>query len=123
MKSYFGVEKNDNEVLLFNIENMPGLNTGDIFFKRTDEEILILQEYEFLDKEYINKIVDDLSEDEHYDYQLLLDKSIPNVENYWLKKLKDDLLQNRYNLKQVGLYNNLIKDGIENLLEFLKNYE
>jgi hypothetical protein len=43
--------------------------------------------------------------------------------NMWLEKLKKDLLQNKYNLKKVGLYNGLIKEGIENLLESLKDYD
>jgi hypothetical protein len=41
----------------------------------------------------------------------------------WLEKLKKDLLQNKYNLNKVGLYNGLIKEGIENLLESLKDYD
>ncbi len=43
--------------------------------------------------------------------------------NMWLEKLKKDLLQNKYNLTKVGLYNGLIKKGIENLLESLKDYD
>ena len=43
--------------------------------------------------------------------------------NMWLEKLKKDLLQNKYNLNKVGLYNGLIKKGIENLLESLKDYD
>ena len=43
--------------------------------------------------------------------------------NIWLKKLKKDLLQNKYNLSKVGLYNGLLKEGIENLLECLKDYD
>ena len=43
--------------------------------------------------------------------------------NIWLEKLKKDLLQNKYNLTKVGLYNGLLKEGIENLLESLKDYD
>jgi superfamily I DNA and/or RNA helicase len=43
--------------------------------------------------------------------------------NMWLEKLKKDLLQNKYNLNKVGLYNGLIKESIENLLESLKDYD
>ena len=43
--------------------------------------------------------------------------------NMWLEKLKKDLLQNKYNLNKVGLYNGLIKEGIENLLISLKDYD
>jgi hypothetical protein len=39
----------------------------------------------------------------------------------WLEKLKKDLLQNKYNLNKVGLYNGLIKEGIENLFKSLKD--
>jgi hypothetical protein len=48
---------------------------------------------------------------------------VSDSKNMWLKKLKKDLLQNKYNLKKVGLYNGLIKEGIENLLESLKDYD
>lgn len=43
--------------------------------------------------------------------------------NIWLEKLKKDLLQNKYNLNKVGLYNGLIKEGVEDLLESLKDYD
>ena len=43
--------------------------------------------------------------------------------NGGLKKLKKDLLQNKYNLTKLGLYIGLIKQGIENLLIALKDYE
>lgn len=43
--------------------------------------------------------------------------------NIWLKKLKKDLLQNKYNFQKVGLYSGLIKDGIENLLKALNDYD
>lgn len=45
------------------------------------------------------------------------------MNNIWLDKLKKDLLQNKYNLEKQGLYIGLIKEGIENLLESLKDYE
>jgi len=43
--------------------------------------------------------------------------------NSWLNKLKNDLLQNKYNLTKVGLYNGLLKKNIENLLKILKDYD
>jgi len=52
--------------------------------------------------------------------------NISNViesKNMWLIKLKEDLLQNKYNLKKTGLYNGLLKDSIENLLLVLKDYD
>jgi hypothetical protein len=56
-----------------------------------------------------------------------LNKELVDVEvirqNLWLRRLKKDLLQNRYNLKKAGLFNGLLKEGIENLLESLKDYE
>lgn len=45
------------------------------------------------------------------------------MKNMWLEKLKRDLLQNQYNLSKVGLYHGFIKEGIENLLEYLKDFE
>lgn len=41
----------------------------------------------------------------------------------WLVKLNKDLLQNKYNLKKAGLYNGVIKNGIENTLLALKDYD
>ncbi len=43
--------------------------------------------------------------------------------NMWLKVLKRDLLQNKYNLKKVGLYDGFLKKGVENLLVSLKDYD
>lgn len=48
---------------------------------------------------------------------------VRSSKNMWLEKLKKDLLQNKYNLTKVGLYNGLLKEGIENLLESLKDYD
>ena len=48
---------------------------------------------------------------------------VMSSKNMWLEKLKKDLLQNKYNLTKVGLYNGLLKEGIENLLESLKDYD
>ena len=43
--------------------------------------------------------------------------------NIFLEKLKKDLLQNKYNLTKAGLYHGLLKEGIENLLVSLKDYD
>lgn len=50
-------------------------------------------------------------------------QQLRSSKNIWLEKLKKDLLQNKYNLNKVGLYNGLIKEGVENLLESLKDYD
>jgi hypothetical protein len=44
-------------------------------------------------------------------------------ENFWLKKLKKDLTQNKYNLKKVGLYSGSIERGIEYLIDSLRDYD
>ena len=62
---------------LFNLKDMDCLKPGDIFFKSVSfDNCLILQKYEFLDKEYLNSIIDKLSEIEIYDYQVLLEKKL-----------------------------------------------
>lgn len=71
-KSYFSVERDDEHAVLYNVINMTGLNPGDIFYKRTKEEKLILQDYRHLNIDHLNKLVDTLSEDEVYDCRLLL---------------------------------------------------
>ena len=53
----------------------------------------------------------------------MLNKKKKDNKNMWLEKLQKDLLQNKYNLKKTGLYNGLIKEGIENLLHSLKDYD
>jgi hypothetical protein len=62
------------------------------------------------------------TEDDNTDKKLHISDVISS-KNMWLEKLKKDLLQNKYNLNKVGLYNGLIKEGIENLLESLKDYD
>jgi len=42
--------------------------------------------------------------------------------NSWLLKLYKDLKQNQYNLKKTGLYTGLIKNGIENLLSVIDDF-
>lgn len=56
---------------------MNGLIIGDVFFKRNkDNTTEMLQDYKYLDKEYLDKIVDSLSEEEQHDFDLLESKSI-----------------------------------------------
>lgn len=50
-------------------------------------------------------------------------KTANDSKNMWLEKLKKDLLQNRYNLKKIGLYNGMIENGMENLFLILKDYD
>lgn len=77
MEKIFCVEKTENHIVLFNLKGMNGLNNGDIFFRRNKDNITeILQDYEYLDKEYLNKIVDNLLEEKQYDFDLLESKSI-----------------------------------------------
>lgn len=56
-------------------------------------------------------------------YKKLHIYNVVSKKNIWLEKLKKDLLQNKYNLTKVGLYNGLLKEGIENLLQNLKDYD
>ena len=77
MEKIFCVEKTENHIVLFNLKGMNGLKSGDVFFRRNkDNTTEILQDYEYLDKEYLNKIIDNLSEEEQYDFSLLESKSI-----------------------------------------------
>ena len=77
MEKIFCVEKTENHIVLFNLKGINGLNSGDVFFRRNkDNTTEILQDYEYLDKEYLDKIVDSLLEEEQYDFDLLESKSI-----------------------------------------------
>jgi hypothetical protein len=77
MEKIFCVEKTENHIVLFNLKGMNELKSGDVFFRRNkDNTTEILQDYEYLDKEYLDKIVDSLSEEEQYDFDLLESKSI-----------------------------------------------
>ena len=77
MEKIFCVEKTENHIVLFNLKGINGLNIGDVFFRRNkDNTTEILQDYEYLDKEYLNKIIDNLSQEEQYDFDLIESKSI-----------------------------------------------
>lgn len=71
MKKLFGIQIDKNEISLFNLKDIIGLNKGDIFFKRTGDKIEILQEFEYLDKNHLNNIINNLSENEEHDFSLL----------------------------------------------------
>lgn len=71
MKKLFGIQIDKNEISLFNLKDISGLNKGDIFFKRTGDKIEILQEFEYLDKNHLNNIINNLSENEEHDFSLL----------------------------------------------------
>jgi len=60
MKKLFGIQIDKNEISLFNLKDISGLNKGDIFFKRIGDRIEILQEFEYLDKNHLNNIIDNL---------------------------------------------------------------
>lgn len=77
MDKIFCIEKKENHIVLFNLKGMDGLNRGDIFFIRNkDNTTEILHDYKYLDIEYLNKIIDNLSEEEQYNFTLLESKSI-----------------------------------------------
>ena len=77
MEKIFCVEKTENHIVLFNLKGINGLNIGDVFFRRNkDNTTEILQDYEYLNKEYLDKIVDNLSQEEQYDFDLIESKSI-----------------------------------------------
>ena len=77
MEKIFCVEKTENHIVLFNLKGINGLNSGDVFFRRNkDNTTEILQDYEYLNKEYLDKIVDNLSQEEQYDFDLIESKSI-----------------------------------------------
>lgn len=77
MDKVFTIERDSNKVVLFNLKGIEGLEVGNIFFRRNeDTSIEILQDFEYLDKEYLNNIIDKLSEGYPYDFCLLETKSI-----------------------------------------------
>jgi hypothetical protein len=77
MKKVFTIQRNKNQIVLFNLKDIDGLKKGDIFFRRNEDNTTeILQDFEYLDKEYLDNILDKLSEEEQYDFSLLETKSI-----------------------------------------------
>ena len=57
MEKIFCVEKTENHIVLFNLKGINGLNIGDVFFRRNKNNTTeILQDYEYLNKEYLDKI-------------------------------------------------------------------
>ena len=77
MEKIFTIQRDKNQIVLFNLKDIYGLKKGDIFFRRNEDNTTeILQEFEYLDKEYLDNIVDKLLEEEQYDFSLLETKSI-----------------------------------------------
>ena len=73
----FSVQKTENNIVLFNLEGIENLRNGDIFFRRNkDNSTLILPYLEYLDKNYLNSVVDNLTNGEQYDFSLLESKTI-----------------------------------------------
>ena len=72
MEKIFKIQRDKNQIVLFNFKSIDNLSVGDIFFRRNeDKTIEILQEFEYLDEEYLDSILDKLSEEEEYDFSLL----------------------------------------------------
>ena len=77
MEKIFTIQRDKNQIVLFNLKDIDGLKKGDIFFRRSEDTTTeILQDFEYLDKEYLDNIVDKLLEEEQYDFSLLESKSI-----------------------------------------------
>jgi hypothetical protein len=77
MDKIFTIQRNDNDVVLFNLKDIGDLKAGEIFFiRKNDGSTEILQDFEYLDKNYLDSIVDKLSEEEQYDFSLLIYKLI-----------------------------------------------
>ena len=77
MKKIFAIQRDKNQIVLFNLKDINDLKKGDIFFRRNEDNTTeILQDFEYLDKEYLDNILDKLSEEEQYDFSLLESKSI-----------------------------------------------
>jgi hypothetical protein len=77
MQNFFSIQKDENQIVLYNLNNIDGLIKGDIFFRKNEDETTdILPEFEYLDKQYLNSIVDKLSEEEEYDFYKLENKLI-----------------------------------------------
>ncbi len=77
MKKKFGIKKNNNNTVLYNLNGIENLTKGDIFFRVNDNDTVdILPKFEYLDKDYLKKIIKTLSEDVEYDYNLIVKKKI-----------------------------------------------
>ena len=77
MEKIFAIQRDKNQIVLFNLKDINDLKKGDIFFRRNEDNTTeILQDFEYLDKEYLDNILDKLSEEEQYDFSLLESKSI-----------------------------------------------
>ena len=77
MKQIFAIERNENKSVLYSLKDIDGLNRGDVFFRRNEDNTTeILQDFEYLDKTYLDSIIDKLSEEEQYDFSLLESKKL-----------------------------------------------
>lgn len=78
MKKIFSVKKTEDFICLYNLNGIYNLKIGAIFFKRYKDGTTATL-YESLDKEYMNSIVDNLSETEKYDFDFLNRKKIKKI--------------------------------------------
>lgn len=77
MEKIFTIQRNENDSVLFNLKGIHGLKSGDIFFKQNkDKTTEVLQDFEYLSKDYLSEIIDKLSEEERYNFCLLENKTL-----------------------------------------------
>lgn len=67
-----------------------------------------------------NKLVSETIKYNTYTGEEMSDET---TQNYLLVKLATDLNQSKYNLDKHGLYSGFLKEGIENLLSTLEDYD
>jgi len=76
MERTFTIVREQERVVLICLNNITGLTRGQVFFRRNkDKSTDILQDFEYLDKIYLDSILDILSEEDTYDFSLLESKS------------------------------------------------
>lgn len=68
---YFGIQKQNKHIVLFNIKGIGNLKTGDIFFRKGQYNTIESIHYLNLDDEYVNSILDKFTQEKIYDYKEL----------------------------------------------------
>lgn len=77
MEKIFTIQRNPNQPVIFNVAGIDDLTIGDIFFRRNEDNTTdILQDFEYLDKIYLDSILDKLLDNKQYDFSLLESKLI-----------------------------------------------
>lgn len=79
MKAYFAVTEYEGYPCLYNVKGIEGLISGDIFFHRKKDYIYVSTEYNFLDANYLNYVLDNFEKEVSHDFQILLDNSIEYI--------------------------------------------